>query len=53
MSPDGKEARGVMQQEKRLSFLIPATVLLDTQLWDRKANPTGPPQVAISPGFLN
>jgi hypothetical protein len=33
MSPDGKEARGVIQQEKRLSSLNLATVLLDAQSW--------------------
>jgi hypothetical protein len=33
MSPDGKEARGIIQQEKRLSFFNLATVLLDVQSW--------------------
>jgi len=33
MSPDGKEAKGIMQQEKRLSFFKLATVLLEAQPW--------------------
>jgi hypothetical protein len=33
MSPDGKEARSIVQQEKRLSFSNLATVLLDAQSW--------------------
>jgi hypothetical protein len=31
MSPDGKEARDIIQQEKRLSFYNLATVLLYAQ----------------------
>src|SRR6266567_9050578 len=53
MSPDGKEARGIMPQEKRLSFFNHATVCLTLSHGHRKANPTGPPQVVISPGFFD
>jgi hypothetical protein len=53
MSPDGKEAKIIMQQEKRLSFINLATVCLTLSHGHRKANPTGPSQVVISPGFLD
>jgi hypothetical protein len=33
MSPDGKEAKDIMQQEKRLSFFNLVTVLLKAQSW--------------------
>jgi hypothetical protein len=33
ISPDGKEARSIMQQEKRLSFFNLTTVLLEAQPW--------------------
>ena len=31
LSPDGKEARGIMQQEKRLSFFNLTAVLFEAQ----------------------
>jgi hypothetical protein len=33
MSPDGKQARGIMRQEKRMSFFNLATVVLDAHSW--------------------
>ena len=53
MSPDGKEAKGIMQQEKRLLNFNIATVLLRLSHGHRKANATGTPQVVISPGFID
>jgi hypothetical protein len=51
--PDGKEARGAMQQEKRSSnFNLPLFCLMLSH-GHRKANATGPPQVVISPGSLD
>jgi hypothetical protein len=53
LSPDGKEARGIMQQEKRLLFSNLPLLCLKLSRSHRKENPTGPPQVVICPGFLS